>query len=378
VDGFFVDLGVVQKLPTITPAGFAPLYTEQDWVAYRSAFGAEADAIGRLKSSGVLALAERMIAAATGPELSTRDWTPGLQRLLLLRAAALVYRNRDGYPTANKAVTAYREVMDKKAPAQVGALWTITNAMSRMAVTPKPERIRYDGIAARANMQLALLLLEADQVEAAEAIIRQVGYHEGWLKSDPDTRAQIAQVRARVNAAATMMDFLATQYEPAVRNDEAALMTVYLYGRFVKGREDLVADLPGRVPNSRLAQLAASITAAQTNPSASFAAAENLRVVASTLPEVPGTTMIKQRTLYAALQHYRAFLNAPQTERDRINRTLARMSLESVIADGARAGTTLDPFAPHGADGAAKVPAGAATQPAATPHLTPSATRPVG
>jgi hypothetical protein len=246
-----------------------------------------------------------------------------------------------------------------------------------MAVTPKPERIRYDAVAARANLQLALLLLDADQVEPAEALIRQVGYHEGWLKSDPDTRAQIAQVRARVHAADTRMDFLGTQYEGAVKNDESALMTVYLYGRFVKGKESLVADLPARVPNSRLAQLAASMEAAKKDPAASFAAAENLRVVASTLPDVPGTTMIKQRTLYAALQHYRAFLNAPQTERDRINRTLARMSLEAVLSDGARAGTSIDPFAPHVAVGATDPSApGAATRPAGAASPAPAATRP--
>lgn len=372
IESFFVDLSVMQKLPTITPTGFEPLYTEKDWQAYRAQYGVEADGITRLKSSGIAAFAEKLITAATGPEKATNDWTPGLQRLLLLRAASICYRNRDGFPVANKAVMAYQQVMDKTSPMQVGALWSISNAMSRLAVTPKPERIRYDAIAARANLQLSLLLLEADQVDPAEALIRQVAYHEGWLRGDPQTRALIGQVRSRVQQAATMMDFLGTQYEPAVRNDESALMIVYLYGRFVKGKEFLVADLPGRVPNSRLSQLATSIKAAETSPTAAFAAAENLRVVASTLPDVPGTTMLRQRTLYASLQHYRAFLNAHETERDRINRTLARMSLEGVISDGARGPNSIDPFAapaaaPAGAPGASPpVPAFPPTSPPAT------------
>src|SRR5690606_32079851 len=130
---------------------------------------------------------------------------PGLARLLLFRAAAICYRNRDGYEPANRAVMAYQGIMDIRSATQVGALWTITNAMSRLAVTPKPERIRYSGIAARANSQLAILLLEADQVDAADSIIRQVGYHEGWLKGDRHMRGIIAQTRTVVRHTITMM-----------------------------------------------------------------------------------------------------------------------------------------------------------------------------
>jgi hypothetical protein len=364
VEGFFPDLSVQQKAPTVTPAGFEPLYTAEDWQAYREKFGAEADGITRLKSSGILEVANRWITAAAAPERTGPELAPGVKRLLLLRAAAVCYRNRDGFPTADRAVATYLAMMDKRSAAQVGGLWTVANAMSRMAVTPKPERIRYDGIAAKANMQLALLLVEADQVEAAQGVIKLIGYHEGWLKSDPATRGQIGQVRARVNSVAKMMEYLGAQYGPALRNDEQALMAIYLYGRYVKNNPAVVADLPGRVPNSRLAQLAASIDAAGRDAAAAFPAAENLRVVATTLPD----GMLRQRTLYAALQHYRAFLNDPGTERDRIHRTLARMSLEAVIADGAHAGAAIDPFAPPAAAGGVRGPTtGPATQPARRP-----------
>jgi hypothetical protein len=353
----FPDLTLLQKSPAMPPAGFEPLYTAQDWEAYRAKFGAEADGVNRLKSSGILAFSEKLIAAAIGPEPTAGMESAGLKRLLLIRAAALCYRNRDGYPTADKAVAAYQAMMDRHSIAQVAALWTISNAMSRMAVTPKPERIRYDGIAAKANMQLALNLLQADQVEAAQAAIKAIGYHEGWLKSAPAIRSQIAQVRSRVNQSAKMMDYLATLYQPALHNDENALMVIYLYGRYVKNNIAIVGDLPDRVPSSPLAHLAASVNAAEHDPMAAFAAAENLRVVASTLAD--SASLIKQRTLYAAMQNYRAFLNAPQTERDRIHRTLARMSLESVIADGAHGPTSIDPFAPPPAPASSP-----ATQPA--------------
>ena len=132
---------------------------------------------------------------------------------MLIRAAAIAYRTKDGFPTADKAVQAYFGIMDKSSPAQVGALWSLSNIMARTAVTPKADRIRYDAIAAKANMQLALLMLNVDQIAAAESILKQIGYHEGWLKSDPATRQKIAQVRADVKQDSAMMDYLATQYQ---------------------------------------------------------------------------------------------------------------------------------------------------------------------
>ncbi len=347
LQAFFPDLSTLDKQPASAPVGFAPLYKPEEWQTYRNQYGAEADSNNKQKSSGQLAFAQKLIDAAAAPVAGKAPATPsGLHRLLLLRAAAIAYRTREGFTTADKAVAAFLAGMDKTSPAQVGALWTLANAMARTSVTPKPERIRYDGIAAKANMQLALLLLDADQVDAAQAIIKQIGYHEGWIKSDKSadgdaTRGRIAQVRARVTQVAKMMDYLATQYGPAIHNDPNALMVVYLYGRFVKNDPSIVADLPGRVPNSPFAILAASIDAAVHNPAAGFAAAENLRVAATILPD----GLIKQRTLYASLQNYREFLNAPQTERDRIHRTLARMSVEAVIADGAHGPTLIDPFA---------------------------------
>ena len=352
-EGFYIDLSLVQKAAATTPEGFSPLYTAEEWGAFRERFGMEADGLARQKLSGQLAFAEKLIGAATAPEMgSSGKITPGLQRLLLLRAAAIAYRTREGFPIADKAVTAYLGMMDKKASAQVGALWTIANQISRMAATPKPERIRYDAIAAKANMQLALLLLEADQVDAAQSITRQIAYHEGWLKSDPETRGKIAQVRAHVKATGAMMEYLATQYQPALRSEESALLVIYLYGRYVKAEPAIVADLPARVPGSRLAQLAAELDIAERGDMGqAFAAAEQLRAIAAGVPD----TVIRQRTLYAALKLYDAFLASPQTERDRIHRTLALMAREGVVADGANKALAIDPFAEAAAPAAPAV-----------------------
>jgi hypothetical protein len=352
------EMGSVQKGPMAGVAGFEPIYTEGEWAAYRGMFGAEADAIGRKKSSGVAELAGRMIAAGDG-EAKRADGRKGLARLLYLRAAAVCYRNRDGFPTANRAVEGYRGVMDIHQPLQVAGLWAMTNVMSKMAVTPKPERIRYSGIAARANMQLALLLLDADQIEAAEGMIRQIGYHEGWLKGQGQVRAQIAAVRAQVKQTAGLLEQLGELYGPAVKGDDSALMQIYLYGRYVKGKPELVADLPGRKPGSPMAQLAGAIGAAEKDPAAAFTAAEMLKGVASTMPD----GVLKQRTLWAALGYYKAYVKDPATERERVKRTLARMSIEAVIGDGARAAHAVKPMEVAEA-GAATQPGGAATRPA--------------
>lgn len=346
IDNFFADLSLSPKAPGVVPAGYEPLCTAAEWQAFRDKYGTEMDGLTKLKTSGQIAVAEKLIAAATSPEGILLPM--GERRLLLVRAAAIAYRSKEGFPTADKAVTAYVPLMDKKSPAQVGALWSVANIMSRTSVTPKPDRIRYDGIAAKANMQLALLMLQADQIEAAQAITKQVAYHEGWLKSDPATRALITQVRSEVRQTAAMMEYLVTQYQPAIHNDVTALTTVYLYGRYVKNNLAIVADLPGRVPESHLAQLAASLDAASSatggrgNMNALFTAAENLRMLAAGVTD----GRIRSRTLYAAMQLYDAFLASPLTERSRVERTLARIAREGVVSDGARKGFAVDVFAP--------------------------------
>ncbi len=348
-DALLPELSLIQKIPMVAPAGFDPLYTGAQWSAYRQMFGEEADNVTRQKSSGVAAFAGRLIAAADGEAKLGTAGRQGLARLLYLRAVAVCYRNRDGFPTANRAVMGYQGVMDIHEPLQVAGLWAMTNIMSKLAVTPKPDRIRYSGIAARANMQLALLLLDADQVEAAEGMVRQIGYHEGWLRSDKRVQAQISQVRAQVKQTAGLMADLATKYDRAVKGDDGALMAIYLYGRYVKGRPDLVANLPARKPGSPMAQLAGALAAAERDPAEGFTAAEMLKGVAMGLDD----GVMKQRTLWAALGYYRAYLKDGSTEHERVKRTLARIAIEAVIGEGARGPHAIEPMT---------ATAGAATQ----------------
>jgi len=335
---FFPELTLVQKQPTQTPADFEPLYTAEDWTTYQIRFAATAEELPRKRSSSQIEFATTLITAAE------TETSPGLKRLLLLRAAAICYRSTAGYPTADRAVAEYQQLMDINSPAQVGALWTIANAMSRLSVTPKPDRIRYSGIAAQANMQLAILLLQADQVEAAQSMMKHLTYHEGWLRGNTPPHAHlqrlISQTRTVVRQTAAMMDHLATQYRPALTGDDHALMQLYLYGQFVKNDPALVADFPSRKPTSPMAQLANLLQASEWDLTATFTAAESLRTVASALPD----GILKQRTQYAALERYRKFIRSPATERERVKRTQSQIAIESLVSDGATLGITIQPF----------------------------------
>jgi hypothetical protein len=96
-----------------------------------------------------------------------------------------------------------------------------------------------------------------------------------------------------------------------------------------------------------------------------FTAAESLRLTAAALPDAH----LKSRTLYAAMQLYDAYMASPATEKNRVQRTLARINREGVVADGARKPHAIDPFATP--------PAASAPAPTHTPATHPaSATSP--
>lgn len=350
IAGLFPEMTSQQKAPSAGVPGFSPLYTAEDWEVYRSRFGAEADGLVRKKSSAYAELAGKFI--ATAEESSDR---PGLQRLLLVRAVALCYRNRDGYTQAGKALAAYQRCADLSVPAQVAALFTLSDTLSRYSTTPRPERIKCSAIAAKANMQLALQLVELGQLDAARSLIKKITYHEGYVRSDAHLRARIAQVRGLVNSTGTMMEYLYDQYQAVVtKNDEAAALRLYLYARFVRHTPTIIGELHQRSSATAIQSLASALAQADRDAAQAFAAGDLLRNVAAELPD----GVIKSRTLYAAQRYYRAFLHEPSTETQRVKRTLAQMAVQAVAADGARPAPTIRPFE--------EPPA--ATQPQGTPE----------
>ena len=356
--GLYPDLSPQIKAPTFAPAGVAPLYTQADWDAYRAAFGADLDGQNHTHVSGPGELAGKMIAAA---ETETH---PGLRRLLLVRAVALTFRNHDGWAIAGRALEAYQKSMDVSQPAQVAALWTMTDTLSRFSTVPKPERIKCSALAAKANVQLALQLLDYGQLDAAQALIKKTTYHEGWIKNDARLRSQISAARSTINSTATLMDYMQDQYSAVVdKKDEAAAFRLYLFARFVRPSPGIVDDLQTRRSATDIQQLAGTLNAADRDAASGYAAAELLRQTGAGLP----AGILRQRTLYAAMHYYRVFLRDPDTEDQRVQRTLAQMQIQTLAADGARGAPVIHPFDPPAT----------ATQPASAPASHP-ATRAAG
>jgi hypothetical protein len=350
VSGMFPDLAVQARAPGFAPANMAPLYTQAEWDAYKQAFP---DATGAARTAGSAELAAKMIAAA---EVESR---PGLRRLLLIRAIAVSYRNRDGWIYAGRALESYRKTLEVDQPAQVAALWTVADTLSRCITTPRPQRIECSSLAAKANVQLSLQLLELGQVDAAQTLIRKVTYHEGWVRSDTRLRGQISAARSYINSTATLMDSLYEQYLAVVeKKDESAAFRLYLFARFVRNSPGMASDLSTRRNAADIQQLSAALAAADRDSAAAYPAAELLRDKGGALPE----GILRQRTLYAAMHYYRVFLRDPANEDQRVQRTLAQMQIQAIAADGGRGNPVIRPFDPP-----------PATQPATAPATHPAA-----
>jgi hypothetical protein len=350
LSGLYPDLAVQPKAPNFAPSNMAPLYTQADWDVYRQSFGNSATPA---RSAGSAELAAKLIAAA---EVESR---PGLRRLLLIRAIAVSYRNRDGWTFAGRALESYRKTLEVEQPAQVAALWTIADTLSRCITTPRPQRIECSSLAAKANVQLSLQLVELGQIDAAQTLIKKATYHEGWVRSDTRLRGQVSAARSFINSSAKLMDSLVEQYTAVVeKKDEAAAFRLYLFARFVRNSPGMADDLTTRRNAADIQQLATALAAADKDTAAAYAAAELLRDKGGALPD----GILRQRTLYAAMHYYRVFLRDPANEDQRVQRTLAQMQIQALAADGGRGNPVIRPFDP----------------PPATQATTEPATRPAG
>jgi hypothetical protein len=349
-----------QNDPVLAPNGITPLYTKEDWTAYTKIVTQESASSGQRRITAGNELAARLIAAA---EVETH---PGVRRLLLVRAVAMTYRNRDGWNQAGKALASFQRTMDYNNAAQLAALWTMTDTLSKYSTTPKAQRIECSAIAAKANIQLSLMMLDWGQLDAAQLLIKKATYHEGWLKNDARIRAQIAAARGTINSTASMMEYLRGQYDAVVKNrDEHAAYQLFLYARFARYSPGIVADLQTRRSAREIQSLSQMLAEADAgkNPLAAFTAADTLRQSASNLPE----GMLRHRVMYAAMHYYRLFMRDPATETERVKRTLAQIQIQNLAADGARGPTNIRPF---------EVPA-SATQPARTADAPARPTPPI-
>jgi len=377
---FFPDLSMVAKSPTVTPEGYRALYSAADWQAYRATFGTEADGILRLKTSAQLDFVQKLLDAAKAETfVPANPNSGGLRRLLLIRAVAVAYRHKEGTPLAAQAIALYQQSIDLDTTSHVAALWTLTDALTRYASTPKPDRAKFSNLAARANIQLAVLFLDANQIAAAQTTIKWLSRHDPATRADPTLRPSVVQARSLVAQSAAMLDYLngrcaalvATVQAPNSPNaDPSAAMPLYLYARFVKPNRGLLNEVLSHRGTSAVGPLHNMLEQANADPLSTYAAADALKAAAAGLPE----GILKHRTMYASLQLYRSFAANPKTESERVKRTLAHIAIEALLGDGARPAPTfavLTPVAPATAPSTSPSTA-PGTMPATAPSTAPS------
>lgn len=328
------DMSLTQQTPIHSPRGWRPVYSADDWREFRQQFGARQDNIIRLRLSARIQLAQDMLAAAHKAKNS------GLKRLLSLRTFALTFRYHVGSPLAQKALSLYLRHIHFNNLVQVAPVWTMANYLAFLRATPVASRRRSAFLAEAANVQLTMLLLNAGQVEDAARVVRHLVIHETRaVRADHPLISAMGTVRVLVSQTRVMMDFLAGEYRNMAMNASSA-MNVYLYTRYIRAVPNVRAWLENRWRAGAIGQLRRELLDCKNHIQSQFAAGRDLAAAADPLP--PG--ILRDRVLFAALVHYRAFMNSTATRWDRVDRTLAKIAIQHLIEQGARPNPVVVPL----------------------------------
>ncbi len=340
------DMSLTPQSPIQSPRGWRPVYSADDWRAFRRRFGARQDNIIRQRLSARIQLAADMLAAAHQAK------RPGYERLLALRAFALTFRYHVGSPLAQRALSLYLRHIHSGNLVQVAPVWTMANDLAFLRATPLASRRASALTAEAANVQLTMLLLNAGQVEDAARVVRHLVIHETRaVRADHPLISAMGTARVLVSQTRAMMNFLAGEYKN-MGSDPQSAMNVYLYTRFIRPVPDVRAWLENRWRNNKIGRLSRALLNCKNNIHAQFVAGRYLAAAADPLP--PG--ILRDRVFFAALVHYRAFMNSTETRWDRIDRTLAKIAIQHLIEQGARPNPVIMPLKNINAPGSTHLP----------------------
>ncbi len=337
VSNLWPDLTLDQSVPSIAPGRFPPLYSANDWQRYEKKYAPQILSAMRHRLSDKIALANVLLDKARQ--------TPhhGLARLLDIKAFALTYRSRAGSPVAQRALAQYMTLASPDNIVELGPIWTMSQLLAYLGATPPQDREHFAALAERADVQLTLRLLRCAQVAAAARTVRLLVIEETLpVRRNPVLMAQISNTRALTSQSVAMMDYLDQQYHLLIKGDVSAATPIYLYALVIQNEPLVRRELVRRWPTSVPAQIQKLLASAPVNPHADFAVAKLLHDAGSALP----WGILRDRTLYASLQHYHRFLNNPKTQWDRISRTLAKIAVEHLIEQGARPHPDISPLTP--------------------------------
>ncbi len=335
-EDFWPQLWVMQRLPAYVPKPFELLYTHADWHAYQRVYGGTVKNMYRLGPQGRTAFAQRLVLAADKMPLHS-----SMARLLLTRAVALTFRYRSGFPVCEQAVIQYLRRVQLSQAAQVGALWAMADAMAWQNATPPDMRINCDRLAEQADVKLTLDLVKARQLRAALTLVRLMPRHAALaIRQDPLLFGQMNMARNLVLRTRVMMHYLAGQYRAIAHGAPSAALPLYLYARFVHPMPAMRARLINWQPGGLPANLERAMDLARHDPDQLYMAARLLTAAAHDLP----SGIIRDRTLYQACIDYHRYIFNRMTRRHRVKRTLARIHLQHVLAEGASPAPGIHPF----------------------------------
>jgi hypothetical protein len=322
------DLSPDPQLPSIAPTGFTPLYSVQDWQEYLKQFAGPNTGPSVADENSAIALAGKMLTA------SQNATSIGLARLLAIRAFALTYQSSIGSPVAQQALARYMQlVINPNDPVQTAPLWTMSHLLAYLRATPVPARQQYAMLAERADVQLTMDLLVNGQLDAAGQVVRMLVIHETRaVRANTQLMAQMDMARTLVTQTDQMISDLDVDYAKMFQGDADASEPIYLYTRFVRDIPELRSAILQRWPTGAMAILDDALEGSGANIEDRYNAAQFLSQAAAKLPE----GVLRDRTMYAALENYRAYLSDPSTQSERIKRTLAHLAIEQFHQQGAR------------------------------------------
>ncbi len=337
VSDLWPDLSLNQSVPSIAPGRFPPLYSADDWRLYEKRLAPQILTAMRHRVSDKIVLADTLL------DQASKTRRRGLARLLDIKAFALTYQSRLGSPVAQRALKHYMTLVSPHNIVELGPIWTMAQLLAYLGATPPQDREHFAALAERADVQLTMALLRDAQVAAAARTVRLLVIEETIpVRHNPVLMGQISNTRALTSQSVTMMDYLDGQYHKLIAGDAAAATPIYLYALVIQNEPLVRRQIIQRWPTGVPAQIQKDMDSAPYNPHADYDVAKLLQQAGSDLP----WGILHDRTLYAALLHFRAFLNNPKTRYDRISRTLAKIAVEHLIEQGARPQPDIAPLTP--------------------------------
>ena len=337
VSDLWPDLTLNQSVPSIAPGHFPPLYSAQDWRRYEKTYAPKISTAMRHRVLDKIAVAGSLL------DKAGKMRHHGLARLLDIKAFALTFQSRLGSPVAQRALAQYMTLVSPDNIVEIAPIWTMSQLLAYLGATPPQDREHFAALAERADVQLTIRLLRYAQVAAAARTVRLLVIEETLpVRQNPVLMGQISNTRALTSQTVTMMDYLDQQYHQLIKGDVAAATPIYLYALVIQNEPLVRRQIVRRWPTSVPAKIEKLLASAPVNPHADYDVAKLLHQAGSALP----WGILRDRTLYASLQHYHIFLNNPITQWDRISRTLAKIAVEHLIEQGARPHPDIAPLTP--------------------------------